>query len=499
MSFTSFQHPDDFKRLRDVFEAARYNDAAIIEVLGVKDIPSLRGEDVPLLLRRTNQGTPLDTLIRLFLIEVPCDRKEAQRAFQPMTLEKLADAGLIHADDTRVKAVVKLLPFHGLLIAFDSTRMLQTEFKKDYVMGIGRSTLTLANLTVRRQAGMALDLGTGCGIQAFLAARHSSRVLAVDKNPRAVHMASFNARLNGLSHVACLEGDLFGPVQGRMFDLIVTNPPFVISPEMKYIYRDSGMEADQVCQKIISQVPRFLNDGGYCHILCNWTEHAGQDWRERLRGWFQGTGCDVWVMRSETRDAATYAATWIRHTEKEAPEDFDRHFEKWMAYYDQQGITAMGAGLITMHRSAKGRYWYRADDAPEKMLGPCGDSMVRGFELQDFLETVQDDSLLLNTRFRVSPDVCLERLAKPSAAGWVDETIRLHISRGLAYSGNIDSYMANVIVKCDGQRQLKDLLAEIANAPGVDLEKIRPIFCQMIRGLVERGFLLPRDLHADFM
>lgn len=80
-------------------------------------------------------------------------------------------------------------------------------------------------------------------------------------------MTTFNARLNGLSNIACLEGDLFGPVRGRMFDLVIMNPPFVISPEMKYIYRDSGMEADQVCQKIVRKVPRFLNEGGYCHIL----------------------------------------------------------------------------------------------------------------------------------------------------------------------------------------------------------------------------------------
>lgn len=175
MSFSSFQHPDDFKRLRDVFEAARYTDAAVLEVLGVKDISSLRGEDVPLLLRRTNHSTPLDTFIRLFLIEVPCNIKAVQHAIHPMKLDKLAEAGLVDIDGMLVKAAVKLLPFNGLLVAFDSPRMLQTEFKRDYVMGIGRSTLTLANLTVRRQAGMSLDLGTGCGIQAFLAARHSSQ------------------------------------------------------------------------------------------------------------------------------------------------------------------------------------------------------------------------------------------------------------------------------------------------------------------------------------
>lgn len=56
----------------------------------------------------------------------------------------------------------------------------------------------LAALTVRRSIGTALDLGTGGGVQALLAARHSRRVVAVDVNPRALRYTAFNARLNGL-------------------------------------------------------------------------------------------------------------------------------------------------------------------------------------------------------------------------------------------------------------------------------------------------------------
>lgn len=62
---------------------------------------------------------------------------------------------------------------------------------------------------------------------------------------------------------------------------------------MKYIYRDSCMEADQIYQKIVRQAPQFLNEGGYCQMLCNWAENEGQDWRERLHRWFEGTGCDI--------------------------------------------------------------------------------------------------------------------------------------------------------------------------------------------------------------
>jgi hypothetical protein len=265
---------------------------------------------------------------------------------------------------------------------------------------------------------------------------------------------------------------------------------------MKYIYRDGGMEADQICQRIVRQVPDFLNEGGYCQILCNWAENKGQDWRERLHSWFEGTGCDVWVIRSETRDAATYASTWIQHTEKAEPEQFTQRFEKWMTYYDQHDINSVSAGLITMRRSSSHKNWYRAEDAPEKMLGPCGDYVVRGFCLRDFLENIQDDSMLLDTRFKISTDVRLERQAKPSDKGWLDETVQLRLIRGLTYSGNIDPYMANLVVKCNGRRRIKDLLTEMADYLGADRSKITPTFCSVVRGLIERGFLLPPDFES---
>lgn len=487
----TFKDPDDFTRLREVFEKAGYTDKGVLDVIGVKDFPSMKGTDLPLLLRRTKDRFPLNTLIRLFLIETQCDVETVKHAVSPLKLEALAEAGVVHMDGPSVTAAVKLMPYKNFHIAFDLPCMLQGGSRKNYVMGIGSSTLTLANLTIRRQSRQTLDLGAGCGIHAFLAAGHSSSVIAADLNPRAVRFAEFNARLNNLSHVRCVEGDLFGPVKGGKFDLVVSNPPFVISPETRYIYRDGGMEGDRITQKIVSQVPEFLNEGGYCQILCNWSELRGQDWKDRLHRWFEGTGCDAWALRSESLDAETYALTWIRHTEKSETGQFQQQFEKWMAYYETQGIASMGAGLITMRRSGGRPNWFRADDAPEKMQGPCGGDIARGFELRDFLETVTDDTMLLDARFRISPEARLERQSRPSSEGWLDESVRLCLAKGLTYSGNIDHYVANLLIKCDGQNKLGDLMNEMAHALQAGPEKIKSSFCSIVRHLVERGFLFP--------
>src|SRR5438270_327403 len=84
---------------------------------------------------------------------------------------------------------------------------------------------------VTRLLDRALDVGTGSGVQALLAARHAREVVATDVNPRALAYAELNAALNGFTNLECRAGSMFEPVAGETFDLITCNAPFVVSPE----------------------------------------------------------------------------------------------------------------------------------------------------------------------------------------------------------------------------------------------------------------------------
>jgi len=486
----NFQDPEDIHRIKDVFDAAGYTDAGILGTLGVTNLSSIRGNNL-LLLHRTGRGTPLETFIRLFLIKIPCELETVRHAVMPMQIGAWAEAGLVRIDRGSVAAAVELLPYKDLLIAYDPSDILRTSLKEHYVMGIGSSTITLDNLTVRRSSARTLDLGTGNGIHGLLASSHSDQVTSIDLNPRAVAFAAFNATLNGISNMECVQGDLLKPVRGMTFDLVVTNPPFVISPETRYIYRDGGMQADGITRKIVQGVPGFLNEGGFCQILCNWAVKRGEDWHERLSKWFVGAGSDVWTMRSMTEDVAEYAAKWIRHTERDDTAGYRERFREWMTYYEAQDIEAVCSGIITMRRSSGRANWFRWDDTPEKMLGPCGDSVVLGFQLQDFLASMEKVEDLLNARMRFSPDVRLERQSTPSVDGWMEEVTRIHLTKGFAYSGNIDPFIANLIVGCDGKHSLRELLGKMSDSLGANPRDITPAFCKIARELIEKGYLLP--------
>ncbi|MBI4579588.1 MAG: class I SAM-dependent methyltransferase [Planctomycetes bacterium] len=512
--------PEAIEGFRSLVGGYHYDDRTICELLGIKSGHSLSERDLSTLLAKTEQRTPLNALVRLFLVGVPVEAGWIEEVIAPMRLADWEAAGLVQVEalDTpggsaapcrvrdpgvsreagSVRGRIKLVAFQGLLVAFDLPPWVEGGRHEDYVMGIGSSTLTLANLTIRRRMRRALDLGTGCGILALLAARHCDEVVAVDRNARAVRFAAFNARLNGLKNVSCRQSDLFSGVAGQPFDLVVCNPPFVVSPETSYIYRDGGVAGDGLVQSIVRQVPAVLVEGGFCQMLCNWAHIEGQDWQARLRDWGRGTGCDVWAMRSDTLDAEGYAAKWIRHTERDDPEHYQQRFEAWTEYYRSQRIEAVSGGLITMRRRAArpdesgGGNWFRGDDAPEKMLGSAGEDVAGAFEARDFLDAARDDAVLLRQRLKVSPHVVLKQSLRPSAEGWATTEASFHLEQGLAYSGQADPFVANLVARCDGSRTLGELMDGLAGELGKPAVEIAPVLLDVVRRLIERRFLLNR-------
>lgn len=197
-------------------------------------------------------------------------------------------------------------------------------------MGPSDSASLLAGLVIRRGFESVLDVGAGCGYLAFLAAKNNKRVVATDLNPRAAAFVELNARLNGIRNVEVRTGDLFAPVAGERFDLVISNPPFVISPEERLVYLNGGMKADAFCQRMAAEAPAFLSEGGFFQMLCNWVENADIGWQERLHGWFRDGGCDTWVLRSSSTDPVTYAQTWMKAGHYQATEDHDTRLEAWL-------------------------------------------------------------------------------------------------------------------------------------------------------------------------
>lgn len=126
----------------------------------------------------------------------------------------------------------------------------------------GPSSLELARYLFSVKGKSVLDLGCGTGLFALVAARLGAReVWATDISPAAVEATRRNAARNGLEiHVK--QGDLFEPVRGRRFDLIVTNPPQTPAPPEARGPKFGGEDGLHYFRTILREAPRHLDDGG---------------------------------------------------------------------------------------------------------------------------------------------------------------------------------------------------------------------------------------------
>jgi len=115
-----------------------------------------------------------------------------------------------------------------------------------------------------------LDMGTGSGIQAIVAAATAARVVAVDINPKAVRLARENARANGVADkVTVLEGDLFAPVGPERFDAILLNPPYLegrVRSLLDHAMFDPGRKLHR---RFFAEAKAFLTPGGCVLMVCS--------------------------------------------------------------------------------------------------------------------------------------------------------------------------------------------------------------------------------------
>jgi hypothetical protein len=477
--------PPKAAQFRAVLDAAGYTSENLREALGLEASRRVRRSELPVYRRRLTGRTPLESLIRLFWLGDPVERGEAERAVAPLELETAAGLGLVENAGERARARVRLVPFDPLVLACDRDDV----GGRDYVAGVHPPSVTLANLTVRRPVGAAADVAAGCGVQALLAAGHSDHVVATDVNPRALRFLAFNAQLNGAANVECRLGDLFEPVEEDRFGLVTCNPPYVISPESRYLYRDSGLEGDAISRQTVRRAPRLLAEGGFAHVLVSWIRREGEDWQTPLARWVDGSGCDAWLLHSGSEDPLAAAATWNSPLKVEEPDEYERALDRWLAYYERLGAESVAYGAVILRRRAGGRNWVRADDVLDSPVGPSSDLVLRVFENQDYLETLPDDAALLAGAFRLVDRHRVEQVVRIRAGRYEIDRTLLVLEDGIEVRGPVDGLVLDVLAGCTGHRPLGELVDEAARGHDSSPARAREELVPVVRRLLELGVL----------
>jgi methylase of polypeptide subunit release factors len=528
-------------RLREAFLAADFTADGCLELLGATAYAALaRSETVPAL-RVTGGGSARETLLRLFLLQRPVPYAQAAAAL-PVT-ECLAAGWLVRdaagaaggEGGDLVRATVDVRPYANDIatdLAGHAAAAAESWIVSDLgcavggaggigaasgvsggaggdvprselVLGVGGASTTLANITVRRPVRRVLDLGAGSGVQALHAARHGGQVVATDVNPRALHFTALTMALSGLDNVETRAGSLFEPVGVETFDLIVSNPPFVISPGGRFTYRDGGMAGDELCAALVAGAGLRLEPGGYCQLLANWQHVRGEDWRERVGGWIAGTGCDAWVVQREVQDVTQYAELWLRDggDHREPREQYDARYGAWLDAFEAAKVEGVGFGWITLRkppaasadrasadRASNGRPSVHIEEWPHSVEQPLGPEIERWFDRQDFLRD-HDDAALLTVRYRLADEVVQEQVGAPGEEH--PEHVILRQNRGMRRATKVDTVGAGFVGVCDGELSAGEILDAIAALIDEDPAGLRERTPEQLRMLVEQGFLEP--------
>jgi hypothetical protein len=473
--------------------AAGFTYDGVAEVLGGRAHDALmRNETTPGRLRTTG-GSAVETLVRLFLLQTTVAAAEAEAAL-PGLVDRLAAEGFLERSVGEVAARLDCRPYAAdddeLWVVSDLTPGLDGGPQRvgaDHVLGISAASTSLAQLTIRDRVGSALDLGTGCGVQALHLAGHADRVVATDVNQRALRLARFNAELNEVAAtVEVRDGSFFEPVAGERYDLIATNPPFVISPATgtRLVYRDSGLPGDQVVEHIVRAAPDHLTEGGWCQILANWVISADRPWDERLAGWLTD-GCDVLVVQREVVDPSTYVELWLKDAGLHGAPDYLERYDTWLSWFEQQRIEAVGFGWVNLHRVSTTGGRHSLLDWPYDVEQPIADA------IRDWGDAVRTE-VDAGSRLTARPDLVQETAG---AVGAEDPaTIVIRQQRGFRRAHQADTVVAALVGACDGELTIGQILDAVASLLGRDAEETRTAYLPQVRDLVAAGFLIPDTL-----
>ncbi|MGN6598430.1 MAG: DUF7059 domain-containing protein [Actinomycetes bacterium] len=530
----------DLRRVREALLDASYTVDAVARLLGPEASGALlRAETVPAeLATRTPPvaAERLATLVRLFALQLPVPVDAAAAA---LPLDAARALGLVEVASESCRATLDVRPYGedspGDGTAGDGTAEdgtpedgtpedgtagdeapwwvvsdlgtgldgVDRELPGDHVLGIGGASLTLAQLVPRRPVQRALDVGTGCGVQALHLSRHARHVVATDVLPRALQLAGYGLGLSGVQADLRL-GDLLAPVAGERFDLVVSNPPFVVSPPgaATHTYRDSGRDFDGVTAELVRDLPSVLTPatgtggadgdggevGGVAVMLGNWLHRRGEPWQERVAGWLP-EGVDAWVVEREVQDPTEYVSLWLRDSGERGSPRYRQRYEQWLQAFREAEVEAVGFGWVVL-RATQGEPWRRLEEWPHAVEQPLGAEVSALLDRVAWLRRHPGESLLA-ARLLVPDHVRLEQVGRPGAED--PEHLVLRGARGMLRAAQASTAVAAVVGACDGSLPLGVLCDAVAEVLEVPVGAVRDEVVPEVRELVELGLLVPAD------
>ncbi len=475
--------------LRAALDEAGYTAERVKDLLG-EEAFSVALSAVPLLTRRLPDD-PVADLVRLLLLGRPVD---AARPLAGVSGQDLVDLGIAELSGGALAPRVRIVPHEEILLASDPLSR-GTADPVDYVAGYTGSAAVVRALTVRRPVGRALDVGTGSGVQALLAAAHAEAVVATDVNPRALELAAFNLRLNRRENVELREGNLLEPVVGERFGLIVSNAPFVISPDVRFTYRDAGRPGDSLSEELVRTAAGHLEEAGFATLQVSWFGRDGEEPATRPATWLEGTGCDVWIVTGRRHDPLRHAAVW-NADETAHPEEFAATLDRWLEHARSVGADWIVEGVLVLRRRSAGPNWVRAQEASRGSSESAGEQILRIFDALDGLAMLGDRQEVLDVPLRLADALRIEQTFAVRGEDRTAVSTKVRLDEGVRFSADVNPDTAELLALLEARGTLRAALDELASRATLQppaVERLTGQAIDIVTDMWASGYLIRRD------
>ncbi len=461
----------DYLALRQVLQQAGYTKEGLQKATHVIGLDSSTNLNLLEVEHRLPLAGSLRQLIRLFRLGHTLEKSELEEAFFPLSPAVVQSWGLIVDVGTGFRSPFMLNLHEDLYILGDQP---SESPSVNHVIRLNPSAIVTAAITPRQPIKRACDLGTGNGIQALLAARHAERVIATDINARALNVAAVNGRLNHLHNIDFRLGSWFEPVLHEQFDLIVSNPPFVISPKSQFTYRDSGQPGDEICRMVVQDAASRLNVGGFGVLLGNWPFHPKGDWAAEPKKWLHDQQVDVIGLLNTQADPLGYTMHW-QGQEHQTVESLANTTSEWLAYFKQRNIQAIATGSLIVRKLHQGKPFFTGYEIPDVQASPAiGQHLLRLFAAHDRVRDIHNAATWLSLRVKPHADLQIEQTIKPIHQSWEIAASQARLTSGLAFSTPLNPITQGLLILA-GQEKLSvlEILHEVARSHHVEVEQIQ--------------------------
>lgn len=433
--------------------------------------------------RLAQRGDAAAQFLRLFNYGDVITVAEARAAFGDALYEAVRGA-LVDEVDGTVQGRFQVTPFHDLWIVAD-----ERWIDEDAVMGATATTHGLSRWFPTRVEGTALDVGCGAGSLALLLAKRGARVTGTDLNLRAIELARFNARLNGLD-VEFVAGNLYEPVQGRRFDRVVAQPPYVSQApglaDVKILY--GGAYGDELALRFVAEAPSVLAPGGLGLFMFESAVRKGMPLHARLGTMLEGSTVDLVLLTHPGPSSDLEAVLFASQDEPDLGPGFVASLRKRWEHFRALDVEEFHSVLAVLRAHPAGAMRHGAVLASRVGTFRHGSAEV----LDAFLEGVEllraHDGALLSARLALAESAVWHEERKPREE---EPSRKLVFPSGVAAKREVSEPVYALLSYLDGSDSVEEAVVRYAALCGVAPDEVRSRVLGFVREMLGAGVLVP--------